>query len=121
MRLDLHCALTMSPPPDGRGLKRRLNHELNDDLRAYIERRLDSALGRFADRIARVEVRLADDNGPRGETNKRCQVIISLVRGGQLIVEGNDSNPYALASQAARRAGRALRRHLDRRRVRAMA
>lgn len=121
MQLDLHCALTMSPPSGGRGLKRCLNHELNEDLRAYIERRLHSALGRFADRIARVDVRLADDNGPRGETNKRCQAIISLVRGGQLIVEGNDSNPYALASLVARRAGQSLRRHLDRRRVRSIA
>lgn len=100
---------------------RSLKYELSDDLRLYIERRLHSALGRFADRIERVDVRLADDNGSRGGTDKRCQVVVSLVRGGRLIVEGSGHNPFALTALVARRAGQALRRHLERRRVRAIA
>ena len=45
---------------------RGVNYDLDDELKDHIERRLRSALGRFAARIDRLTVRLSDVNGPAG-------------------------------------------------------
>ena len=46
----------------------------SDALWAHVERRARFALGRFADRVVRVKIQLADVNGPRGGVDKRCRV-----------------------------------------------
>lgn len=38
------------------------------------ERRAGETLGRFADRITELQIRIADDNGPRGSHDKRCSI-----------------------------------------------
>ncbi|QDV37631.1 HPF/RaiA family ribosome-associated protein [Tautonia plasticadhaerens] len=93
-----------------------LKYELDDPLKDHIERRLRSALGRLEGRIDRVTVTLTDVNGPRGGPDKRCRIAVSLAPRGGVIVTGVGSDPFALVSRAASRAGRATRRALDRRR-----
>lgn len=39
--------------------------EVNDVLRAIVQGEVDRALGRFEDRLTRVEVYLSDLNGPK--------------------------------------------------------
>jgi putative sigma-54 modulation protein len=95
---------------------RGVNYNLNDVLRDYIERRLRFALGRFAARIHRLRVRLTDVNGPRGGLDKRCRIAVALVPRGVVIVEGSGDDPFALIADAAKRAGRVVRRGLERRR-----
>ena len=95
---------------------RGVNYELGDGLRDFIERRLRLTLGRFAARIDRLTVRLSDVNGPRGGVDKRCRIAIALVPRGMVMVEGAGDDPFALVADTAKRAGRALRRTLDRRR-----
>lgn len=49
------------------------NIQLSDQLNAYIERTLQSAIGRFSDRITRVEAYLKDDNSLKGGAkDKEC-------------------------------------------------
>ena len=91
---------------------RGVNYELGDDLKDHIERRLRFALGRFAARIARLTVRLSDVNGPRGGIDKRCRIAVALVPRGVMVIEGSGDDSFALIADAARRAGRAVRREL---------
>ena len=69
-------------------------------------------------RIHRLTVRLTDVNGPRGGLDKRCRIAVALVPRGVVMVEGSGDDPFALVAGAAERAGRAVRRELERRRGR---
>ena len=57
--------------------KRRV--EVSDTLRAYVERRLGFALGRFGDRLGPITVRFSDVNGHRGGVDKRCQIHVNFM------------------------------------------
>jgi ribosomal subunit interface protein len=50
------------------------NIEGSDKLRSYVETLVGDALGRFQDRITRVQVHLADENSraKSGDKDKRC-------------------------------------------------
>jgi putative sigma-54 modulation protein len=95
---------------------RGVNLELDRMLADHIERRLRSVLGRFAARIDRLAVHLSDVNGPRGGIDKRCRIAVALVPRGMVMVEGWGDEPFALVTRAAKRARRAVRRALERRR-----
>ena len=95
---------------------RGVNYDLDDELKDHIERRLRSALGRFAARIRRLTLRLTDVNGPRGGLDKRCRIAVALVPRGVALVEGSDHDPFALVARAAKRVGQSVRRTLERRR-----
>lgn len=97
---------------------RGVNYELDDMLKDHTERRIRFALGRFASRIRRLSVRLIDVNGPRGGIDKRCRIAAALVPRGVVMIEGSGDDPFALMADAAKRAGRAIRRELERRRAR---
>ena len=89
--------------------------EVDDVLRAHIDRRLRFALGRFGERIAKVTVRLEDANGARGGVDKQCQIDIALRPSGNVIVEDIDADLRTVIDRAADRAGRAVDRDLQRR------
>lgn len=92
------------------------NVRLPDDLRTLIERRFDFALGRFSDMVERVDVALADVNGPRGGLDKVCRVNVTMRGLADVSVEQRDSEVPAAATRAADRVGRAVARALERRR-----
>jgi len=94
-----------------------VNYNLDEELKRYIERRLEFALGRFQPRIERITVRMADVNGPRGGADKRCRITVALIPRGEVMVEDIDHDPFVLASRVAKRIRRAVRRLLERRRV----
>ena len=95
---------------------RGVKFQLDDKLIDHIERRLRFALGRFAARIRRLTVRLSDVNGPRGGTDKRCRIAVALFPRGIVMVQGSGDDLFALVTHSARRARRAVRRALERRR-----
>jgi putative sigma-54 modulation protein len=51
---------------------------LTEDPRAHVEQRLQFALNRFQDRVARVAVHLSDINGPRGGLDQQCCLQLRL-------------------------------------------
>lgn len=79
----------------------------------HIRRRAGFALGRLADRIRRVEVRLEDVNGPRGGVDKRCRVEVAGPFGSR-IVEVHDSDFRAAVDRAMETARRTVVRNLQR-------
>jgi ribosome hibernation promoting factor len=81
-----------------------------DKLREYAVHRLSFALRRFARRIRRITVRIADVNGPRRGVDSRCSMSVDLVDGGQIFVKALSAWPFAAVSQAASRLSKVLRR-----------
>jgi len=84
-------------------------------LREYVLRSLLFALGRFAHRIQRVRVSLADVNGPRGGEDKRCRIHVNMRRLDTFVVEDTDAQVRVAIDNASERAGRRIRRTMERR------
>jgi ribosome-associated translation inhibitor RaiA len=86
-----------------------------EDLRQYIERRLYFALGRFAQAIHHVSVRMGDINGPRGGVDKHCRIVVKLRASGSkpIAIEDNDEDLRAAVARASNRAGRTVARAIE--------
>lgn len=90
---------------------------LTPGLRSHVERRLEFALDRYRDRVARIRVVLGDVNGPRGGRDKSCRLELGL-RGARAVrVAVTSGDLYAAIDAAAHRAGRTLTRALQRERT----
>lgn len=91
------------------------NTDLVDALRNYIERRLHFSLGRFAGRLGRVKVKIADVNGPRGGIDKSCRISAELLPNRRLVLqEAVDANLFAAVDHATERIGRTFGRQVER-------
>ena len=75
-----------------------------------IRKRVWFALDRFAPKISAVEVRLEDLNGPRGGTDKECQITALLRDGPSICVADRDSRTKAAARRACERVRAGIRR-----------
>lgn len=91
--------------------------ELDDRNRALIREKLGRKLGKFASSIERVSVRVTDDNGPRGGVDRVCNVKVVLSGLPSVVVEDRAVTPQAAFDLALRATERAVRRSLDRRRM----
>ena len=96
---------------------RVLGVELGPDDRAYVRRKLAAKLGKFATSIGRVSVRMADVNGPRGGVDQVCRIKVALVGLPPVVVEGRDASLHAAIDGALTGAERAVRRSVQRRRM----
>ncbi len=85
----------------------------SDALDEHVGQELDSAIGRFAPRITRVEVHLSDDNGPQkeGPRDKRCLMEARPASMDPVVAEHEGDDLYDVVREAARK----LERVLDRR------
>jgi putative sigma-54 modulation protein len=80
-------------------------------LRAHVEGRLGLALGRFADRIERVIVRVSELEG-----EKRCRIEVGL-RPKMIRVEGLDASAQSAADHAISRVGASVGRAIEREQI----
>lgn len=87
------------------------------EISAHVERRLRFALSRFSSRIGRVNVFLADQNGPRGEIDKTCRIVVRLRDGGDVVAEVSDVGWEVAVDRATTRIGHSTGRELARRRA----
>ena len=89
------------------------NVEVSNLVRSHVERRLGFALGRFAERIDQVIVRLSDINGPnRNGVDKRCQIDVGLRPAASVRVEDTDVDWFTTVDGAAERASRSVARSI---------
>jgi hypothetical protein len=84
------------------------------ELRAWIEQRVRFALRRIAWKVQRVEVRMSDINGPRGGTDKRCQVALHTDGAGSALASGLAPNWSAALERTLARVVRLLIRRRQR-------
>lgn len=87
---------------------------ITEQLRGHIQRRLSFALERFAARIRKLRINVADLNGPRGGVDKRCRVAIVLIPSQTIVIEERDSNIYVAIDRIGDRAGTCIGRRLKR-------
>lgn len=86
-------------------------------LHAHIERSAARAFRSHADRVARVELRLRDTNGPRrGEADKLARVVLTLAYGKRIITAAATDDLYTSVTRALLRARHALSRRVEARR-----
>ena len=90
--------------------------DVTEALRTHATRRLQFALGRFGQHIARVTVHLTDLNGPRGGRDKHCRIVVKMTHRGKIIVEDVDTDVRTAITQAAERLSRTVAREVARRR-----
>lgn len=94
-----------------------LDPEINSAVREYVENRLSSALGRLAHRIREVEVRVGDENGPRGGDDKFCVVDVHLHPSGYLRVKRKSDEIYGAVDSVAESVQKTVKRKLERERT----
>ncbi len=88
---------------------------VGSELRGEVEHRVYSALGRFADVIRKVEVRLADVNGPRGGIDKNARIVVRLKPAGEVFAEATDVTVIAAIDRTCYRVKRLVGRAVERR------
>lgn len=91
--------------------------DVGADERAHIRRKLGTKFGKFARSIERVSVRIEDTNGPRGGIDQACRIKVVLSGLPSIIVEQRDPMLMAAVDGALAGAERAVRRTLQRRRM----
>jgi ribosome-associated translation inhibitor RaiA len=94
---------------------------LEDDFRpgdrAHVRRKLARRLGKFAASIQRVSLRAEDVNGPRGGVDRVCRIKVVLRGLPSVILEKRDATLNAAVDLALQGSERAVRRALQRRRM----
>jgi ribosome-associated translation inhibitor RaiA len=78
-------------------------------VRAYIEYRIFSAIGRFGRKCVRLSVRLTSTEG---RARHRCSLALDLEPPGHVRVGATAGHLYAAVDQSARRLSRAAERRL---------
>lgn len=89
--------------------------ETTEAIREHVNASIEGAIGRFADRLTRVEVHLGDVNAAKGgPADKRC-MIEARPRGAKPIaIEHHAEDLYDAISEAASKIRRALTRDFER-------
>jgi putative sigma-54 modulation protein len=87
----------------------------SEALDAHVAQRIEHALRPFAHHVKRVEVRLWDENGPRGGDDKIARIAVSLDHpSGEIITTAAASDIYDSVTRAAARAGTSVARRVER-------
>lgn len=90
--------------------------DFSNDVREYIERRAEFALGRFDHAVLDVTVSLEDTNGPRGGVDQQCRIRVNMVgEKSPLISSHTHEEIKAAIDMAFETASRAVAKSLDRR------
>ena len=86
-----------------RGLK------ATEAIHGHIEKQVDHALGRFSERITRVEVHLGDVNGSKGGADDKRVMMEARPAGmDPIAVEAHGDDLYGTITDAAGKLGRAV-------------
>ena len=90
---------------------------IDDEDRDYIARKLGMKIGKFVASIERITVRLSDINGPRGGHDQRCQIKVVLSGLPSIVVSDTNSTLPRTIDRAIDAAAIAVRRRVQRRRL----
>lgn len=94
--------------------------EIEDHDRDSIARKLGMKLGKFASSIERITVRLSDANGPKGGRDQICQIKVVLSGLPSVVVEERASALPTATERAIKATALAVRRSVQRRRLKAL-
>jgi CBS domain-containing protein/ribosome-associated translation inhibitor RaiA len=91
--------------------------KLSSEKRASIRQRLGRKLGKFANSVERITVRVEDVNGPRGGVDQMCQIKVVLSGLPSVVFEAQDTSLDAAIGTALNGVENRVRRTLQRRRM----
>lgn len=91
--------------------------ELGRELRNDVQEKIELALGRFESQIRKVNVYLADLNGPKKGVDKSIRLVIDIERQPMIVVEEKGEDWLALLESISDRASHTVSRQLDRSRA----
>jgi CBS domain-containing protein len=91
--------------------------ELDQDDRAYIRQTLGMKLGKYATSIERVSVRIKDVNGPRGGVDQVCRIKVVLSGLPSVVFQSQAASLKDVINGALTGVERAVRRRVQRRRM----
>lgn len=91
------------------------NLDASDALEDHVRAELSSTIGRFTDRITRIEVHISDVNGHRksGPADKRCMLEARPNGMDPIVVESSTDDYNTAVSDAAGKLRRALTTKLE--------
>ena len=89
-------------------------HPDGSELREQAVARVRFAMRRLSALVPRAKVRLSDVNGPRGGVDKRCQLALSTVGAGEVVITTLAQDWRTALDLSLGRATRALKRALRR-------
>ena len=89
---------------------------LTPAIAAWAHEQVGKGLDRYSENVVSTDIYLKDINGPKGGDDKQALVKIHLRHRAPVMVETTTGDIYAAISVTARRAQRAVRRALRRRR-----
>ena len=90
---------------------------ITEEINNHIRGRIYLMLSRFSGVIRKIEVYLADENGPKGGIDKACVVRIKTDQHSELVVKDIQADLYASVGRVLARAKQSLTRHIKRARV----
>ena len=90
--------------------------DLDDELEAYVRRRVGFKLGKYALFLSAVAIRFDNVAGPKGASAIACRIKVTLPNERQVVVGETDASPRAAFDVAVDATERAVRRLLQRRR-----
>ena len=96
---------------------RRLGAEFGEKDRARLRERLGAKLGKFADSIERISVRVKDVNGPRGGVDQVCQIKVVLIGLPSVVFEARAASVDVAVRKALAGVERSVRQAIHRRRT----
>ena len=86
----------------------------SDAIEEFVRAEIDRAVGRFADRLTRIEVHLADVNASKsGPADKRCRLEARPAGRDPLIAEDISNDMYEAISGAVGKLERVIMSRLD--------
>lgn len=89
---------------------------MDASVERHVSRRLHFALGRFANVVEKIDVTLADINGPKGGHDKQCRIRVRVKGVAKLVIaEVLHEELITATDLAVDRVGRAVARAVDRR------
>lgn len=94
--------------------------ELDQEHRATIRQRLGAKLGKYADVIERVSVRVSDVNGPRGGVDKVCRIKVVLSALPSVVFDSQAPSLEDAINGALVGTERAVRRNVQARRSKSL-
>lgn len=84
------------------------------ELVEHVRHRASFEMGRFARRLVRLDVTLADENGPRGGLDKTCRIAARLRDLAPVVISTTDSCERDAVNRSFQRLRRTVARALER-------
>ncbi|SMF14409.1 Sigma 54 modulation protein / S30EA ribosomal protein [Alteromonadaceae bacterium Bs31] len=86
----------------------------SDSLHDIVNSKIRLILGRFSEKIQRVDAFLVDVNGPKGGDDKRCRLVIKLEKNLPFTVQDTSENILEALCAASHRGKRKIKRLVHR-------